>query len=980
MAEDFNRRALLEIDLDVNALNTAAAEAKLKVRELSDQMKILRVTGQENTAEYIALQGQMRSYQQVVTQAVNVNRQLTTAQNTATGSIDEMRAQLSVVTRQYNSLSAEERENIAVGGALLKQQKSLSDTLKDLEEAGGNNTRKVGQYREEVEKALKSLNPFESQLSAVVNGFNSLKMATEEQAAAQAQATALAEAAAIAAAELATAKAAQTAAEQAAAAAQAEVAALQELGTATAAQLAAAEQRATAATLELAAAQEVQSGAAATNAAANVAAAEGAAVAAGGFKLFDNILKASIIGAIAAIILLLIGYLKTFDPIVDKVEQAFAGLNAALDFVISSIKNVFTSFTSFGDLLKGFGQFLANPIKGIKDFANGMAQAAKEAANLKAAQQELEDAVRINEVLSAETAQRVAELILKARNRSLDNTTRKKYLDEAAKLDADNFKRTQAQANEEIRIATEAVRIKGRLNAQELEQVKKGGLAVILQLQGDLKIKGKITDTEIDMYKKAQLNLIAARDESTKRQEKIQNKIDADAEKASAEAEKRQAKLQQIKEKQQKADDEAEESRLRVAALSLSGRDAETSKIEQDFAKRITAAKGYSKLIAQLKVEETATLKALNRKFAEEDSKAEETLIQTKASNRVKAMQESAAAQLKFETEFGDGRNEALLKQMNDAFEFQKQADLRKYEFDLAQKDLTEQQKAIIDENYKQQELDRQNAFNEQISAAETALSERRMTQAKTEKDAIEEFEKQKSAARSQGLDLVQQIFGKQSAIGKAAFVIQKALALAEIVVQTQKQVAAINLAAAYQMAAAALSVPFPASLVAIAGIQAAATGKTILAYVMGGLQAAAVVAATVQGFAKGGVYTSDGQGGLLSGYSTHDNINAQLRSGEGILVSEAMRNPQARAAASQINVAFGGRPFANTHASGGFADGGIFSGQFSAAGVDVDQINKIIQQTAQAVAENMPQQILVIEDVQAGLQDKAYIAEKSTI
>ncbi len=994
MADDLNRSALLTIDLDVDAVNQGAAEAKQKVADLTAQMRQLRLAGRENTAEYVALQGQMRGYQQQVTQAVNVNRQLTIAQNTATGSIDEMRAQLSLVTRQYNSLSVEQRGNTEVGGRLLAQQKSLSDSLKELEEAGGNNTRKVGQYREEIEKALGSLNPFQSQLQGIAQAFDSLKVVTAAQAAAQAEATIATEVAAAAEAQLAVATAALTASQQAEAAAQAELAALTQTGAATSAQLAAVQQRLTLVTTELTAAQLAQSAAATGSAAANQAAATASATAAGGFKLFDNILKASIIGAIAAIVLLLINYLRSFDPIVDKVEQAFAGLTAALDFVISSIKNVFTGFTSFGDLLKSFGNFLANPVKAMKEFGGAMVQAAKDAATLKAAQQDLEDTLRINEVKTAETQQRVAEMILKARNRSLDNTTRKKLLDDAAALDKEDFDRRTAQANEELRIATEAIRIKGRLSDQELANVKKGGLAVILELQGQLSLKGKITDDEVDMYKKAQLNIIAAKDESTKRQEKIQNKIDADAEKAAAAAEKARdraeaaaekaaAKAEERRKKQEKADEELALSAERTRALSQTGRNAELIAIEVDFQKKIDAAKGYNKLVAQLTTERDAVLAKKREAFAVQDAKDEATLNQTKYANKVKALQQDLKALTDYNTEFTTLTQEQQAKALdllNQENEVKKQANAEAHALQLSQQDLTELQKAQIDEAYKQQELDRQAAFNEQRDGLETELNQKRLERAQSEASAVETFEKQKSDARNQGLNLIQQVFGKQSALGKAAFLIQKALAINEIIVQTQKQVAAIQLAAAYQTASAALTVPFPFSIGVIAGIQAAAAAKSVLAQVVGGLQVAAVVATAVQGFATGGVYESDGLGGVLPGYSKHDNVNARLRSGEGIVVSEAMRDPQARAAVSQINVAYGGKPFSRTNTTGAYADGGVFSSAATAISAGQQEIQNLIQQTAQAVAAAMPQQILVVEEVQAALQDKAYIADKSTI
>lgn len=995
MADDLNRSALLTIDLDVDSLNDSAAQAKQQVADLAAQMRTLRGAGQENTAQYIALQGQMRSYQQVVTQAVNVNRQLTTAQNASTGSIDEMRAQLSLVTRNYNSLSAEQRANTEVGGRLLSQQKTLSDSLKELESAGGNNTRMVGQYREEVEKALSSLNPFQSQLSGVMQAFDSLKVVTAAQAAAQVEATVATEAAAAAEAQLAATTAALAAAQQAEAAAQAEVTALTQGGAITMTELTATQQRLAAVTAELTAAQLAQASAATTSATANQAAAAASATAAGGFKLFDTILKASIIGAIAGLVLLLINYLRTFDPIIDKVEQAFSGLNAGMNFILSTIKNVFASFTSFGDLLKNFGAFLANPVKAMKDFGGAMVQAAKDAATLKAAQQDLEDTIRINEVKTAETQQRVSELILKARNRSLNNTERKKLLDEAASLDNQDFKRRTDQANEELRIATENLRIKGRLSDQELAQVKKGGLAVILELQGQLSLKGKITDDEVEMYKSAQLAIIQARDESTKRQEKIQNKIDADAEKAAAAAEKArdkaqaaeeklEAKRKDLREKQQKANEELAASAERTRALSQTGRDAELTAIELDFQKKIDAAKGYAKLQEQLAVERDAVLAKRRESFNIQDAKDDNTLNQTRFANRQKALAEEVELIKKHSTEFTAVTQEqeaTAIRLMTEANALRRQADEEDYQFQLQQRDLTELQKAQIDENYKQQQLERQAAFNDEVDSLEVGLQQKRFERAQAEASATEVLEKQKSDIRNKGLDVLQQVFGKQSALGKAAFLIQKSLAINEVVVQTQKEVAAIKLAAAYQMAAASLTVPFPASLAVIAGIQAAAAAKTVLAIAGGIISGVAIAATAVQGFSKGGVYQSDGAGGVLPGYSRYDNVNAKLRSGEGIVVSEAMRNPQARAAVSSINVAYGGRPFSRTNTSGAFADGGIFAVQSAAnAGVNTDYIDKLIQDTAQAVAENLPRPVLIIEEVQAGLNDKSYIDQKSTI
>ncbi|MBS1519543.1 MAG: hypothetical protein JST50_00995 [Bacteroidetes bacterium] len=77
---------------------------------------------------------------------------------------------------------------------------------------------------------------------------------------------------------------------------------------------------------------------------------------------------------------------------------------------------------------------------------------------------------------------------------------------------------------------------------------------------------------------------------------------------------------------------------------------------------------------------------------------------------------------------------------------------------------------------------------------------------------------------------------------------------------------------------------------------------------------------------AKGGYFKSDGKGAVLPGYSRTDNTNAYLRSGEAVVVSEAMRDPWARNLVSAINVAFGGRDFSVPNLSRGYAVGGIFT------------------------------------------------------
>lgn len=91
-------------------------------------------------------------------------------------------------------------------------------------------------------------------------------------------------------------------------------------------------------------------------------------------------------------------------------------------------------------------------------------------------------------------------------------------------------------------------------------------------------------------------------------------------------------------------------------------------------------------------------------------------------------------------------------------------------------------------------------------------------------------------------------------------------------------------------------------------------------------IQVATIAAQKPPAYAKGGRFVSDGRGAVLAGYSRTDDTNAYLRSGEAVVVSEAMRDPWARNLVSAINVAYGGRDFSTVNSGRGYAIGGIFT------------------------------------------------------
>nr|WP_294947857.1 hypothetical protein [uncultured Mucilaginibacter sp.] len=132
-------------------------------------------------------------------------------------------------------------------------------------------------------------------------------------------------------------------------------------------------------------------------------------------------------------------------------------------------------------------------------------------------------------------------------------------------------------------------------------------------------------------------------------------------------------------------------------------------------------------------------------------------------------------------------------------------------------------------------------------------------------------------------------------------------------------------------------------------------------------LQVATIIAQKPPAFAKGGQFVSDGRGALLPGYSRTDNTNAYLRSGEAVVVSEAMRNPWARNLVSAINVAHGGRDFSAPNTGRGYAIGGIFTDGGNANryyNQPVNDIKDMANTLAYQMINNFPPIYVDVKDV----------------
>ena len=339
------------------------------------------------------------------------------------------------------------------------------------------------------------------------------------------------------------------------------------------------------------------------------------------------VLLANPIGlAIAAIVLAVAGLVaifRTFQPVVDKVEQGLAALSA----VATTIKNTFiavvTGTKSLGDAFSSLGSDISDTASRTMDLVK--------------AQQDLEDVLAQQEVQSSRTRAEINKLNVQAKNRALSEEERLKLLEKAGKLEQQDFNQRVKNANEEVRIAREAIAIKAGFSKSEIKLLKETGLATKELAES----KGGNFDEEFKALADAQKGRIGLEDESTANLEKNQNKRDAleDAQKAKEEAAetKRKEKIEKQKSLEKIASDKILEARKKETdTFQETSKAIENLSDEQD--KRL-----YQKEQDKIKVQEEQRKKDLQNNLDLNNRKREEDRI-TSEQKKILQQQEIQAA------------------------------------------------------------------------------------------------------------------------------------------------------------------------------------------------------------------------------------------------------------------------------------------------------------------------------------------------
>ena len=167
MAESTEKTVIIRIDLDLDQSTKKSAELNKQIAELNKQQKDLTKANKEGSIEFQRNKEILASLGTELRQNNKLIQDVTKSRQAESGSNEQLRASLSVLTAQYNKLSAEERTNTTQGIEMQKQIATITATLKENESAVGDNRRNVGNYGDALKNLKAELKAAKSEMIAI---------------------------------------------------------------------------------------------------------------------------------------------------------------------------------------------------------------------------------------------------------------------------------------------------------------------------------------------------------------------------------------------------------------------------------------------------------------------------------------------------------------------------------------------------------------------------------------------------------------------------------------------------------------------------------------------------------------------------------------------------------------------------------------------------------------------------------------------
>lgn len=298
-----------------------------------------------------------------------------------------------------------------------------------------------------------------------------------------------------------------------------------------------------------------------------------------------------------------------------------AGVGAVVESVKNSFIGLLTGAQSIGDFFSGF--------------AGSAASAAGEAMKLKAAQQELNDQMELQEITNEKATNQIEELIRQSEDMSLTEKQRADAIKKAGQIEADTYKQNKKLKEAAYNQAVNEFANGKNLTQQEMKMLKEKGTEYAKQLMQ----RKQVSQEEIDALKKAETEKIKIEREGIALHKKQQDaKLAEDAKRLDDEQKKKDDAQRKDEDRRRRAEQylntKAEREKL-LFELFMQQQNGKIKSLEQELKLADEVAKGKKAIAdAEYIASEKTHNDRLRWEIAYNDASIEKSRTKSEAAKR----------------------------------------------------------------------------------------------------------------------------------------------------------------------------------------------------------------------------------------------------------------------------------------------------------------------------------------------------------
>ena len=149
-----NIEQIISVKFDSRQAISGLASLNSQIEQNTKELNSMAKAGEKGTKAYADLEQETKSLKTQKRDLSQMVQNEIKQQTTLDGSLRNLRAQLSNLTKQYDALSRAERENVNVGGKLKNQINQVTKEIKDAEYGTERYYRNVGNYQNAILNAI----------------------------------------------------------------------------------------------------------------------------------------------------------------------------------------------------------------------------------------------------------------------------------------------------------------------------------------------------------------------------------------------------------------------------------------------------------------------------------------------------------------------------------------------------------------------------------------------------------------------------------------------------------------------------------------------------------------------------------------------------------------------------------------------------------------------------------------------------------